>query len=173
MQKTRNQALLAAIAIAGLMASFGCDHADPSALDTASENRPAGHVVASGDGARVVAHDEQGNEYAVDTRGADVPADWPRDIPVIPGAKITAHARSEKATTLVLQVAQKPQRVIEYYEGELSDMARKSFKDSAGKLTLVLASKEGTRQVMVSANEPDIDGKVAVHLAVNQGKASE
>jgi hypothetical protein len=169
------------LAIIASAALFGCDSAKDLITQKVTDKvveeaieRQVG-VDTSGERVSIKTKDDKGNEFILEPGGGKVPEDWPKDVPIYPGAVVAANAKSSKANTLVLQVDDSPQQVIDFYKGKLSSMEQKAFMDIGGKFMMTLAEKDGRRQIMVNAGANEgkaaAKGKTYVHLAVNEGNA--
>ncbi len=162
-----NTSWLLLIALTSLGA-LGCERGS----DRAQASGGSGVVVTSSrDGTQVVAQDERGNKFSVDTQGEALPEGWPGDVPLPPHATITAQGQSSRATTLVLKTNSTPAEVLGFYEHKLAQWEQKTLEPQPnGRVKIVRKQGATGRQVMVATGpERDSQGNITIHLAVNTG----
>ncbi len=78
-------------------------------------------VSEDGDSVEVTVHGGAGEEVhlAADDQGVPLPADFPKDVPVYPGATITASTTVPEGMNLVLNTADRASKVAAFYQQEL------------------------------------------------------
>ena len=101
--------------------------------------------------------------------GAALPADFPKDIPVYPGATVTASYAGANAAgagrAVTFETGDSPEKVVDFYKSKLAGWASAGEVRSAGSTTVVLRAPTGARTVSVMA-APNGAGKTSVTLTI-------
>ena len=148
---------------------LGCKERPASDGASSSPGRLMG---AESAGSAVAARDEAGNEFTLLSNAVSPPEDWPKDIPLFPGASLKSSGQSERARTLVLNVSAEPDEVLDFYEKRLPAMKRRSWRAVSQGKVLVLQDERNERKVMVAVRRRGA-GRASVRLAVSRGAAPD
>jgi hypothetical protein len=112
---------------------------------------------------------KDGNEVVISS-GADVPKDWPSNVPVYPGAKvISSIALSEQGWSLVLSSSDGPDKVAEFYESKLTGFEKEASLDTGAMKTRHFKAADGMVVNVVAATGKS-DGQTGIQLSVNKPK---
>jgi hypothetical protein len=145
-----------------------------TAVEKGVESQSGGKVKLdlNGQKASVVAND--GKTQATWGKGATVPSDFPKQVPIYPGSTILSSMSDNSTTpkhTVMLKTPDGSAKVIEYYKGELKAFHVENEGDT-GKTHMVkfvdkVASKLAV-QVVASEEEGDTTTNVIVYTEVVQ-----
>ncbi len=112
---------------------------------------------------KVTVTDTKGHGSVQFGAGASVPDDWPKDVPVYPGAKVTLAIASKdtgsKGYALTLESKDSPKAVHDYYKSKLSGY------------TVALDAVAGDMH-MLSLRNAATGSDVTVNTAENKGNAT-
>ena len=104
--------------------------------------------------------------------GAELPSDWPKDVPVYKDATVTSSSSylEDETYTATLATDDSHASVVSYYESEIAKQGwtvddTYEFSDSTGKSTSYSASK-GDRSLTVGVYE--YDGEVSITLSAGK-----
>lgn len=101
--------------------------------------------------------------------GSVVPADFPKDVPIYPGAKVTGAVASaggaKSGHMLTMQTPDSPEKIANFYKEKLSGWKPELDVASSDGRTLMLQSPDEERTVMLNATHGS-GGKTDVALTV-------
>lgn len=151
--------------LVSILAAGGCGRSK-------SYEGPNGEKVTAskdGDSMEVNATGKDGSKIQVSTSGKGValPGDFPKDVPVYPGAIALSSVNSNDGSMITLQTADSAEKVDEYYAKELKGQGwttESTFKLPQG---TTYANKKEKRSLNVSINGGD---KTMIVLIVGQEK---
>lgn len=78
--------------------------------------------------------------------GAKVPDGWPQDVPLYPGAKVTAAMSNEAQIVLGLETSDSPEQAVAFYKDKLSGMKQEAAMNTTQQQMLVY--KDGTQRMV-------------------------
>lgn len=169
--KTLRMMFLLLAAVALLLPATGCqiiaEKAAEKVAEEAIEGSTGNQVDIEGD--KVNIQGEDGSTASVG-EGAEVPADFPKDVPVYEGTVLGAFSNDD-SWTLQIETADDPQKVIAFYVKELDkeDWVKESQADM-GDGGMYSAKKGETRTVTIVAGQSsgEDDEKTSVSISVTQ-----
>jgi hypothetical protein len=120
----------------------------------ACRRRGAEKVSYSSDGKAVEVSTPEGTARVAAGDTASVPADFPKDIPIYPGGRVTASFSGSGAggagQMVTFETDDAPEKVVAYYKGQLSGrFSNTADMGSAGAHTLVFSDGGGKRSISV------------------------
>lgn len=172
LMKRAKTALLLAGLLAAAVAVSGCQNIAEKAIERATEEAiegQTGNKVDIKDGG-VTIQGEDGSTTNIG-EGAEVPAEFPKDVPVYDGTVLGAFSNAD-SWTLNIETADDPKTVIEFYVAQLEKegWAKESQADM-GTGGMYSAKKDGNRTVtVVAAKGESADDKTSVTVSVNLEK---
>lgn len=137
-----------------------------TAVEKGVESQSGGKVKLdlSGQKASVVGND--GKTQGTWGKGATVPADFPKQVPIYPGSTILSSMSDNTTTskhTVMLKTSDKSAKVIEYYKGELKGFRVENEGDT-GQTHMVKLVDASKLSVQIVASEQDGDQATNVIL---------
>lgn len=162
---------LTAIALAVTVSLVGCgaiaQQATEKATEKAIEGATGGKVDVEEDS--VTIEGEDGGK-ATFSEGAEVPADFPSDVPVYEGT-IKAAVEAKDAFTLAIVTQDSPSDVLDWYVEKLTDEGWKREAKMATGEGGVYSAKKGDSavQVVVASGSGDAAGDTSISLTVTTG----
>jgi hypothetical protein len=154
------------VLVAAAAVAAGCrkqESVGPNGEKVTVDERRGTVTVATGEGTATLA---QGS-------GSVVPADFPKDVPIYPGGKVTGAVASAGSVRsghmLTIQTSDAPEKVADFYKTALSGWKPELDVASSDGRTLMLQSPDRKRTVMLNATHGS-GGKtdVALTVAANQ-----
>jgi hypothetical protein len=123
------------VAVPLVLGAVGCDKIaqkiQQKAVEKAVEAKSGGEVKLDLGGKTISGVSKNGKQVTALGEGVSMPADFPKQVPIYPGASLTmSHADNSGPPkyALVFNVAEEPDKVVAYYKNEL-----KGFKqDDSG-----------------------------------------
>jgi len=111
-----------------------------------------------GDASSMTFASKDGKSVTMNVGGGKIPDDYPKDIPVYPGAKVTlTQSLSEKNTrTLMLETADAADKITEFYKKGLESNGWKVENTMmSGDMNMLTAAKENRQAVLQIMNGGD------------------
>jgi hypothetical protein len=156
-------ARLLGLVLAGVALASGCEKitekitqkVTESAVEHAIEKQTGGEVKIDSSSKAVSFKSDKGNVEINGEGGGKIPDDFPRDVPIYPGAKVTMSMSNTSQHVLYLQTADSPEKAVEFYKAKLSAMKQEtainteqqsmlSYRDDTGRqLQLSIGKEEG------------------------------
>ncbi|MBN1654415.1 MAG: hypothetical protein JXA30_11655 [Deltaproteobacteria bacterium] len=164
--------------------SGGCDKAKDAIAEKAAEKltekmieKETGKKVdieSSDKSISIKTTDKKGNEVRLET-GAQLPQDWPKKIPVYPGAEIEhSLAVSKRNYTISMLTSDSQSKVIEFYRSKLSELKQEAQMDMGEQKMLRLkGTLEGEEMVVTIVANRDADKNKTMIMIAIEIKASE
>ena len=156
--------LLAAVVFATLLAMTACRKREYTG--------PNGETVQYDAKGKSVTVKEKDGSVVVSGEGVKIPEDFPKDVPVYPGSKLSSAvsaAQSGSAGHMVtLQTADPPAKVAAFYKSKFSGWQVKMEMSSGGGKVLLLESPDEKRSITVVANPAG--GQTTVTLTAQEQK---
>ena len=156
--------LSAAIVAAILLAGAACrkrEYVGPHGEQVEYDSKGKNVTVKTADGSVVVSGE-----------GVKLPEDFPKDVPVYPGAKIVSAVSAGRTDTsghmATFQSSDAPEKVAAFYKSKFSTWQVKMEMSSGGGKVLLLQSADGKRSITVVANPAN--GETTVTLTVQEPK---
>jgi hypothetical protein len=81
--------------------------------------------------------------------GTKLPDNWPQDVPLYPGSKVTMSMSNPTQQMLSLETADSPEKAIEFYKGKLSAMKQEAAMNTEQQSMLYYKDANG-RQVQLA-----------------------
>jgi len=112
--------------------------------------------------------DNKGAKVVIASEGSKLPDDYPKDVPVVAGAKVVMSSSAGTAqgtqSSLVLESPDSFDKTVAFYKKAIEDNGWKSDATvSADKMTMISATKD-TRHLVVQVT--DADGKASVTQSI-------
>ncbi len=153
-----------AILLLGLLAAAACrkrEYVGPHGEQVEYDAKGNNVTVKTADGSVVVSGD-----------GVKLPEDFPKDVPVYPGAKIASAVSSAQSGTsghmVTLETSDSPDKIATFYKAKFSGWQVKMEMSSGGGKVLLLESPDAKRSVTVVANPAN--GVTTVTLTAQEPK---
>jgi hypothetical protein len=171
MKRAKTALLLTGLLVAVIGVS-GCQNLAEKAIEKATEKAiegQTGNQVDIKDGS-VSIQGEDGSTANIG-EGAEVPAEFPKDVPVYDGTVLGAFSSAD-SWTLNIETTDDPKKVIEFYVARLAkDGWVKESQADMGTGGMYSAKKDGSRTVTVVAAKGDsANDKTSVTVSVNLEK---
>jgi len=166
----------ACLAVAVAFLGLGCG----AAVEKASEKAVEVAIESAGDGQSGAKVDIQSQSGTISIKtaegeasfgaGTTLPADFPKDVPVYPGANvvsaIAANDNGRAGHHLVMETADGADKVVDFYKSNApAGLTAKAEMNAGGSRTLMLTNADESRTVAVMANAQG--GKTRFTLTVS------
>lgn len=162
------------VLVALALATGGCRKIEEKMAEKAAEKATGGEVDIDSKSGQVKLKQKgpDGKETEVQLgAGSSVPADFPKAVPIYPGAKVISAVTISQGEghMVMLNTSDSTQQVLEYYKKNLS-----SFKvdgELAGGDTTILTMSNAELTVSVSATKSSDDGTTLINLTASAKKS--
>ena len=123
-------------------------------------------VEESGNQSTVTVTGENGAKVTIAGEGTKLPDDYPKDVPVVGGAKIVMVTSAPDGSSLIMESPDSFDKTVAFYKQAIADNGWKSDATvAAEKMTMYSATKD-TRHLVVQVGESD--GKCSVTQSVGK-----
>ena len=127
-------------------------------------------VEESGKQSTVTFTGKDGEKMTIASEGTKLPDDYPKDVPVVSGAKIvmatSANTADSSGFSLILESADSFDKTVAFYKKAIADNGWKSDATVAAEKMTMLSATKDTRQMVVQIGESD--GKCSVTQTVGK-----
>jgi hypothetical protein len=164
--------IIAAVIVLGLLGAGGyfiqqkfAEKTGEKAAETALEKASGGkaNVDVSEGGDKVSIKTDEGS---VTMGGGSVPKNWPSDVTVYKGAKVTGSAETDEGLSLMLETSDSVEKVYEFYKSDLPSKGWSlSMNATYGGASMLQGEKSG-KGVMLSVSKNEDSGKTAIAISV-------
>lgn len=163
----------ASIAVFGLAGATGCDKVKEKIsekvaekiTEKAIESQTGGSVDIERNGEKITFVGKDG-KGTMQVGGGKVPGDFPKSVPVYPGAKVAASWTSSKgdktAHVLTLESDDAPDKVVGYYKANLATLEKK-FEMNSGDMSM-LQMKDAANKIDLAVTVTKRDAGSAIQL---------
>jgi hypothetical protein len=138
--------------------SFGCGKLREKLAGKAVEEGSSGTVTVSSGGATITT--PTGTIQAA--TGAKLPDGWPSSIPQYPGSSVVSSMASPVGKTAVLNTTDSPQKVHDFYKGQIS-MKLATDVDANG--SKVMAFRDGAKTLSITVTPTGAQTQITVSAA--------
>lgn len=158
---------LLSLAVLLLSTGAGCRKLTQRFTEKAIEKATGGAVEVKDDGVSIQATGQDGEPAVFSAgRGAKLPEDFPKEVPLYPGAKITAVMSMGAGHTVTLTTSDDRDAVIGYYKKQLSGFKQLMAADTEEAQLLSLQKDKLTVNVSASRNGPQ--GQTVIALVISR-----
>lgn len=174
----RRSGLLLGLVLGSVGLASGCEtitdkltqKVTESAIEHVIEQKTGGDVqIDSNNGALTVKSDK--GTVAFNSGGGKVPEDWPSDVPLYPGGKVTMSMSSAGQHVLSLETADTPDQAVAFYKSKLSAMKQEATMTTEQQSMLAFKDDTGRRvQLSIGKDKGGTGDKTAIALIVHPAK---
>lgn len=162
------------VLVALALATGGCRKIEEKMAEKAAEKATGGEVDIDSKSGQVKLKQKgpDGKETEVQLgAGSSVPADFPKAVPIYPGAKVISAVTISQGEghMVMLNTSDSTQQVLEYYKKNLSGF--KVDGELAGGDTTILTMSNAELTVSVSATKSSDDGTTLINLTASAKKS--
>jgi hypothetical protein len=125
-------------------------------------------TVQTGKGSMVIETKDGNGSTRLETGSGTLPADWPSEVPMYPGAKIGMSMKIGKGFTLTQETADTPAQVAEFYRGKLDHLKQQAAMDMGNGQTVVWTDQSKPLNVTLSVARSPGKAQTNVTLIVSQ-----
>jgi hypothetical protein len=152
----------AALLLLCILPLVGCGKIREKLAGKAIETGTGGDVKISSGGATV--HDSKGGGTVSMGTDAKLPDDWPSNVPLYGGAKITAAMASPNGKTVMFETKDPPAKVADFYKEKLASLTKVTELDLGG-TTRQLVFRDGKKTVQLSITGAGPSTTVSLSIA--------
>lgn len=152
-----------ALVIGGGWLASGCDlitekitqKVTEKAIEHTLEQQTGGDVQVDTNKGSVSLKSDKGS-VEINREGAKLPDNWPKDVPIYPGAKITMTISNDEQHVLSLETTDSPEQAVAFYKAKLSSMKQEAAMSTPQQDMLVY--KDGNERLVQLAIGKDSGG---------------
>ena len=139
------------------------------ATEAAIEHASGGEVKIDSNNHTVTVKSEKGN-VQFSGAGSKIPDDWPKDIPVYPGAQVKMSMSNSEQQLLALETTDSPDQAVAFYKSKLSAMKQEGTM-STEQQTMLGYKDDNGRHVQLSIGKDQGGGSgTSIAVIVNPPK---
>jgi hypothetical protein len=137
------------------------------AVEHAIEKQTGAKVDLNSDGqGSISVHSDKGN-FDLNAGGGKIPDNWPKDVPVYPGARFQSSMGNDERQLLSVLTPDSPDKAVEFYKAKFASLKQEANMVT-DRQTLISYREPSGRQIQVSISKEETDTQIA--LIVNAAK---
>ena len=141
-----------------------------SAIEHVIEQKTGGDVEIDSSSGSVTVKSDKGT-VAFNSAGNKVPEDWPSDVPVYPGSKVTMSMSSVGQHVLTLETTDTPEQAVAFYKSKLSALKQEATMATEQQTMLAYKDDTGRRvQLSIGKDKGGTGDKTTIALIIHPAK---
>jgi hypothetical protein len=141
-----------------------------SAIEHVIEQKTGGDVQIDSNNGAVTVKSDKGT-VAFNSAGGKVPEDWPSDVPLYPGAKVTMSMSNAGQHVLSLETTDTPEQAVEFYKSKLSALKQEGTMATEQQTMIAYKDETGRRvQLAIGKDQGGSGNKTTIALIIHAAK---